>query len=120
MTPILLLLFVGLSFFMCIHLLNMLIAIMGETFGANNETKDIQQLKSHLYFVLKQWNYLKEIPNKERVRFLISAVVKEDETKEMEILESIKSEFDILDNKITKINSDIGLLIQQVSKNSKH
>lgn len=33
--------FVFASFFMLIHLLNMLIAIMGETFGANNETKDI-------------------------------------------------------------------------------
>lgn len=33
MTPILLFLFLGLSFFMCIHLLNMLIAIMGESFS---------------------------------------------------------------------------------------
>lgn len=112
--------FIFATFFLLIHLLNMLIAIMGETFAIHNETKDIQQVKSHLYFVLKQWNYLNSIPDKEKVRFLISAVIKEEDTKEMEILENIKKEFSILDNKISKINTDIGLLIQQVSKNSHH
>ena len=36
MTPFVLILFLLLSFFMCIHLMNMLIAIMGESFSNNN------------------------------------------------------------------------------------
>ena len=35
MTPILIVLFLAMSFFMCIHLLNMLIAIMGDSFANN-------------------------------------------------------------------------------------
>jgi len=35
-------LFLFSSLLLCIHLLNMLIAIMGESFAANNEVKDIQ------------------------------------------------------------------------------
>ena len=37
MSPVCIILFLLLSFFMCIHLLNMLIAIMGESFAKNNE-----------------------------------------------------------------------------------
>lgn len=38
---VLMLLWVLSTFLLALHLLNMLIAIMGETFSANNETKDI-------------------------------------------------------------------------------
>jgi hypothetical protein len=81
----------------------MLIAIMGETFGQSNETKDVQQLKSHLAFVLKVWHYIDDIPDKDRIRYLISAVVTEEETKEMEILDEIKGEFKLLDSKIEQL-----------------
>lgn len=40
MTPVLQILFVLLSFFMCIHMLNMLIAIMGQSFDNNAEVAD--------------------------------------------------------------------------------
>lgn len=40
MTPVLSILFVLLSFFMCIHMLNMLIAIMGQSFDINAEVAD--------------------------------------------------------------------------------
>jgi len=36
-----------------IHFLNMLIAIMGETFSKNNEKRRKQQVQSHLRFVLE-------------------------------------------------------------------
>ena len=36
------------TFFFMIHLFNMLIAIMGEAFSANNEIKYMQQTKNHL------------------------------------------------------------------------
>ena len=36
MTPITVFLYIAMSFFMCIHLLNMLIAMMGESFTENH------------------------------------------------------------------------------------
>lgn len=44
---------------MQIHLLNMLIAYMGETFSTNNEKGEQIKTKDHLSFVLDNW-YLKE------------------------------------------------------------
>jgi hypothetical protein len=55
MKPVLMLLFITLSFFMCIHLLNMLIAIMGESFAANNEVKEGKKRLSQLEFVVDNW-----------------------------------------------------------------
>lgn len=111
--------FIIASFFLLIHMLNMLIAIMGETFGANNETKDIQATKSHLLFVLKYWHYLDAIPNKKRVRYLISAIIDQGETPEMEMLGTIMSEFKKLDSKFTALQGDITSLNQKVAKLSK-
>ena len=46
------LLFIAASFVLLIHLLNMLIAIMGESFAQNNEQKAVRRSQSHLRFVL--------------------------------------------------------------------
>ena len=43
MTPILIFLFLMMSFFMMIHMLNMLIAIMGDSFANNNEHKEAKK-----------------------------------------------------------------------------
>jgi hypothetical protein len=48
--------FIVASFFLLIHLLNMLIAIMGETFAKTNEIKHQQTIRNHLRFVIdNQW-----------------------------------------------------------------
>ena len=44
----------------------MLIAIMGDTFGKNHEIKHMQQLKSHLQFVLDNW-WRDPIEEKEKI-----------------------------------------------------
>jgi hypothetical protein len=46
MTPILIFLFICMSFIMTIHLLNMLIAIMGDSFANNNENKESKKMFS--------------------------------------------------------------------------
>lgn len=92
-------LFVTASFFLLIHLLNMLIAIMGETFSENNETKDIQQTRSHLSFVLQNW-YMDAIPDKDKARYLISALLREEDSEQTEILENINKQFTALNKKI--------------------
>jgi hypothetical protein len=56
------LLFVLGSFSLVIHMLNMLVAIMGDTFERNKDVKDIQNFRSHLRFVLDS-RYLGKIEN---------------------------------------------------------
>lgn len=58
-TFILWLLFVAATFFVLIHMLNMLIAVMTETFTINNENKLETRLKEHLQFVVDEWSVLK-------------------------------------------------------------
>ena len=52
-------LYISAQFTMLIHLLNMLIAIMGETFGSRNEVAEQIKIKDHLAFVMDNW-YLKD------------------------------------------------------------
>ena len=68
-----------------IHLLNMLIAIMGETFSKNNEIKEVQMAKSHLSFVMDNW-WIDPIKDKEKIRYIIAAELKDDDNEETEIL----------------------------------
>ena len=55
MQPILCILFISMSFFMMIHLLNMLIAIMGESFTKNNEVKEGKKRLAQLEFGVDNW-----------------------------------------------------------------
>jgi len=55
MTGLCMVVFLGLSFFMCILMLNMLIAIMGEIFSNNNENKESKKKMSQLAFVVENW-----------------------------------------------------------------
>ena len=73
------------SFLLLIHLLNMLIAIMGETFAQNNEIKHQQQVKSHLQFVIEN-RWIDPIPHKDKIRFLVAAMLSEEENEEQEQL----------------------------------
>lgn len=68
----------------------MLIAIMGETFGVNNEIKRITQIKSHLRFVLDN-SYLQPIDNKENITYLISAFLSKEENEDHGLLNELKT-----------------------------
>lgn len=48
-------LFILASFILIVHLFNMLIAIMGDTFNKNNEVEKQLRSKDHLSFVLDNW-----------------------------------------------------------------
>lgn len=48
------------TFVFILHLFNMLIAIMGDTFSKNNEVQSQIKIKDHLGFVLDNW-YLNEL-----------------------------------------------------------
>lgn len=68
----LIILFTCMSFFMCIHMLNMLIAIMGESFANNNIVAESKKRISQLAFVVDNW-WIDPLENKEKIVYIICA-----------------------------------------------
>jgi len=62
------------TFVIMIHLLNMLIAIMGDTFARRSEVQNETSLKDHLSFVLDNWVIVRQMNRKsEKLRYIITA-----------------------------------------------
>ena len=68
------LLFLFSTFILLIHLLNMLIAIMGESFGDRRAVADQIKVKDHLRFVMGNW-HLKNLSFRDmkKIRYIITA-----------------------------------------------
>ena len=65
---ILVIMFLVCSFFIVIVLLNMLIAIMGDTFQKQQNVSKLLLIKEHLKFVIKHWHMLeKAIKDKDKI-----------------------------------------------------
>jgi len=103
--PYLTLLFSLAAFVIMIHLLNMLIAIMGNTYSNRSEIAEQLRYRDHLRFVLDNW-YLKgaafggEIG---KVKYIIAAFTTGDVDDECEVMEELEQqiqqvEINILDN----------------------
>lgn len=82
-------LFVAASFVLLIHLLNMLIAIMGESFAQNNEQKAVRRSQSHLRFVLDNM-WFDAIENKSKMIYLITSFLSEEDSENVEILHTLQ------------------------------
>lgn len=91
-TFILWLLFVAATFFVLIHMLNMLIAVMTETFTINNENKLETRLKEHLQFVVDEWSVLKNNRQQTYSNYLVAAWAYEEDEEEVEILKDLQEE----------------------------
>ena len=78
------------AFLLLIHLLNMLIAIMGESFSNDNSIRDILMSKSHLQFVLDN-KWLDALVEKDKIIYLITGFLSEKEQEEIEILHELKT-----------------------------
>jgi len=72
MSIILVTLFLLMSFFMCIHLLNMLIAMMGDSFSQNNEIAESKKKMSQLEFVVDNW-FINPIEDKKHIVYILAA-----------------------------------------------
>ena len=85
-------LFVIASFFLCLHFMNMIIAIMNGINEENNEIKDKLNSKSHLRFILDTWWYdpLESEYSKIFPRYLITAFLKEDQDQQQEKMNDLK------------------------------
>jgi hypothetical protein len=73
-------LYLCLTFFLCVHLLNMLIAIMGETFKNNSQVAEAKRRISQLAFVVDNW-WIYDIPNREKIVYIVSAQPIDDSDK---------------------------------------
>ena len=93
-------LYLGISFFLVIHLSNMLIAIMGESFTKNNEIKESKKRVQQLSFVVDNW-WIDPIPNKQNIVYIVGAFSIDIEDDEQEQFNKINEKID----KLTSVHS---------------
>jgi hypothetical protein len=72
--------FVLASFFMIIHMLNMLVAIMGNTFAVNLEVSDLVLMKIKLKFVIDTWWMDAIGDEKAKIQYVIAALLVKDDS----------------------------------------
>ena len=90
MTPILKCLFVLMALFLCIHLLNMLIAIMGQSFDRNAEIADSNSRISQLEFVVNNW-WINPIKAKNKITYFVAAFNVQEDHNDDHKIDSIMS-----------------------------
>lgn len=109
-------LFVLATFLVLIHMLNMLIAVMTETFTVNNENEQATRLKEHLRFVVDNWWTLKKLDaeeNRGQVNYLIAAWAYEEDEEEVEILKELQDEV----NEMRESSKDeLAQILQQIKR----
>ena len=96
------------TFVFMLHLFNMLIAIMGDTFAKNNEVQNQIKIKDHLGFVLDNW-YLNELQKEKtmQIKYIMSAFAIHDEQDDTEMIRAVYDRVDELDEVMTKTLSSI-------------
>ena len=74
-----------------VHMMNMLIAIMSETFAKNREFSDQIRLKSQLRFVIDNWSLKDDAFGKGmgKINYLVAALLNEEDDDEIEIIKDI-------------------------------
>jgi len=87
--PALWLLFIALSFFIIIHMMNMLVAVMGDTQASNAEVAELLLTKSRLKFVMDNWLFDALGKEKERIRYIVAALSHEEEDEDTEMAREI-------------------------------
>jgi len=87
---ILWILFICATFLMIITMMNMLIAIMGETFANNSEVADENRLREHLQFIVDHW-FIDPFSErgKHRINYLMTAFLNEEDEEDVEILKDL-------------------------------
>ena len=79
-------------FMVQVHLLNMLIAIMGETFSERNCVAQQIMTRDHLKFVMDNYHLMSFVfKNVKRVKYIVTAYsATENDSQENELLNGIK------------------------------
>jgi hypothetical protein len=89
--PYLFLLNIFAQFILLIHMLNMLIAIMGNTFSQRNEVADQIKMKDHLGFVIDNWYLMSyALGDTKQIKYIITAFHANEEEDDNEMLQNIE------------------------------
>jgi len=83
-------LFMCMTFVECILLLNMLIAVMSDSFLKNNEVFDATKRMQQLQFVVDNW-WINPIKDKEKIVYLVAAFSMDIDDDEDEKLDEINA-----------------------------
>ena len=79
------------TFVLCIHLLNMLIAIMGATFAENSDAADENRMRERLRVVMANWsNRAFADWERKRIKYLVTAFLDEEDEEDIEILKELQ------------------------------
>jgi len=97
--------FVIVTFIAITVMMNMLVAIMGDTFAKNYENEEQNVLRSKLRFVIDNW--ISPVPvfsAKERksTMYLVAAMLLQDEDQEVEVIKDLSEEIKILKQRNNK------------------
>jgi len=85
--------FIAASFVLIVHMLNMLIAIMGNTFAENQEVADKVTLKTRLRFVIDNWWLDALGEDKSKINYLVTAMLNEEDDEDVEIIKELQEDF---------------------------
>jgi len=86
------------TFMLLIHLLNMLIAMMGETFGNFNAIKSQIKVRDHLSFVMDNW-YLNDLSigkDLKSMKYIVTAFLVKGDDEGHEMLKVVDGKLDML------------------------
>lgn len=115
------------SFVIIIHLINMLVALMGDTFNKMKEVQQETKMKMKLNFVIDNW-YMNAIgKKKEKIGYLITALFNEEDDEDVEILKDVQEEVwtfikqrkQTTDNIMTELKK-VKLKIAQIEQNAQN
>ena len=82
-------LFILATFVIIVTMMNMLIAIMGDTFVKSSEVAEQNTNREHLQFVMDHW-YMQ--PHTQQLNYLIAAFLIEEVDEDVEILEELQED----------------------------
>lgn len=94
------------TFVECILLLNMLIAVMSDSFLKNNEVFDATKRMQQLQFVVDNW-WIDPIQNKEKIIYLVAAFSMDIDDDEDEKLDEINDSIEGLKDISLGMRNDI-------------
>ena len=80
-------------YFLIIHMLNMLVAIMGEAFSENREQAEILQQRERLRFIIDKWFFKEAILYKSIWEFAFDLFFKKDNLKKFDQMNYIIAAF---------------------------
>ena len=93
---------------MLIHMLNMLIVIMGDTFGQRNEIAEQIKIKDHLAFVIDNW-YLKDyaLGDPKKIKYIITAFSIEGEQEDNELIEGLIEQVEGIKEQVSTVHEEV-------------